>query len=95
MIWANSKMSTYVCHKFPIRLENLEGGLQDCDHELPQFAACRLRDGDVGQIAEYVVNLLAFCYELVHGQHAVFHNHLEVLFGLYRVLVPEREGLRS
>ena len=71
-------------HKLPVRLEDLERRVQDGDHELPQLSARRLRDGNVSQITEYVVNLLAFSDELVHRQHAIFNNHLvNRLFGSY------------
>lgn len=70
--------STYVCHKLPVGLQDLEGGVQYSDHELPQFTAGGLRDRNVGQIAKHIVNLLPFSNEFVDCQHAVFNDHLEM-----------------
>jgi hypothetical protein len=69
--------NTYMSHKFPVAVEDLEGGLQDGDHELPQLAARRLRYRDVGQITEYIINFFVFFYKFVHSQHTVFHDYLK------------------
>lgn len=53
-------------HKLPIWLKYLEGGVEDGNHELPQFAAGRLRDRNICEVTEHVVHLLAFVYELVY-----------------------------
>ena len=70
MVW------TYVCHEFPVGLQDFERHAQDFVDEFPELASGALGEGDVGQVAEDVVELAAFFDVLFDGFDAVAYDYL-------------------
>lgn len=63
-------------HEFPVGFENLQGHFEYCKDKIPELSWRTVRDGNVRQVAENVVELTPFFYKQFQGFHAVAHDYL-------------------
>lgn len=64
-------------HEFAVGFENFEGHLKDFIDESPQLPCEAFGDGNICQIAEYVVKFSVFFYILLQRLHTIIDDDLK------------------